>query len=83
MQEWQTRAACVGMDTEIWFPEGNSIEDQAKREHAKRICCRCPVRVTCLNWAIRQHIEHGIWGGMTAAERETLREHRRRGALWH
>lgn len=41
-------------------------------DEAKAICRRCPVKVLCLDEAIRRN-EHGIWGGTTEEEREKIR----------
>ena len=60
---WQERALCRDYDPEVFFPEkgGSSRE-------AKRICSECPVRIECLNYALRRDERYGVWGGMTAAE---------------
>ncbi len=39
---------------------------------AKCICLGCPVRRECLDFAMRVREPHGIWGGMTEAERRHL-----------
>lgn len=36
-----------------------------------RICHSCPVRQTCLDWALT-HGEHGVWAGTTRKVRESL-----------
>ena len=55
---WQERARCREHDPEIFFPEkgGSSRE-------AKRICAECPVRIECLNYALRRDERYGVWGG--------------------
>ena len=42
------------------------------------ICRGCPVKVTCLNWALASGQEAGIWGGLTEDERRRLPRHGRR-----
>jgi WhiB family redox-sensing transcriptional regulator len=32
-----------------------------------------PVRDACLNWALRNNEDSGVWGGLTREERYTLR----------
>jgi WhiB family transcriptional regulator, redox-sensing transcriptional regulator len=75
---WQDRAACGGMDVLLFF--GPDDEPQPEREireaKAKAICTLCPVRVQCLDYALRYSIRHGIWGGLN--EEERARERRRR-----
>jgi WhiB family redox-sensing transcriptional regulator len=68
-QDWRTRAACLGMDTELWFPEG--IE--ALAQQAKAVCARCPVRDDCLEFALAAGEVDGIWGGLDEDERRALR----------
>ena len=53
---------------EIFFPEkgGSSRE-------AKRICSECPVRIECLNYALRRDERYGVWGGMSERERRRLK----------
>src|SRR5690348_8315206 len=38
-----------------------------------------PVRLTCLEWAIDNGINDGIWGGLSETERTSLRRRRRSG----
>jgi WhiB family redox-sensing transcriptional regulator len=70
--DWRQRAACRGMDTDVFFPES---DDDAGP--AKEICARCPVRDACLEWAIATRQDEGVWGGMTGVERRRLRRRRR------
>lgn len=64
---WQTDALCAQTDPEAFFPEkGNSPRD------AKRVCADCPVATLCLEYALRENMQHGIWGGLTTLERRRL-----------
>ena len=65
---WQERALCAETDPEAFFPEkgGSSRE-------AKRICSECPVRIECLNYALRRDERYGVWGGMSERERRRLK----------
>ena len=69
---WRHRAGCLGLDTNIFFPvaEGRSPDGTAQ---AKSVCQACPVREPCLQWALSQGVDHGVWGGFTAPERRALR----------
>jgi WhiB family transcriptional regulator, redox-sensing transcriptional regulator len=75
---WQDRAACRGMDVLLFF--GPDHERRSEREireaKAKAICQLCPVRTQCLDYALRNSIRPGIWGGLN--EEERARERRRR-----
>lgn len=65
-EEWESRAACKGMDPNVFFPDVlETIEED--RAIAKRVCANCPVRQQCEDkgW----HEEYGIWGGIDEDER--------------
>jgi hypothetical protein len=70
------RCATSTLDPEDWFPMSAEIR-KARHEAAAAIavCTTCPVRAQCLTLSLR-HWDiglHGVWGGMVAAERMTLR----------
>lgn len=70
---WRDRAACRGMDPELFFPAGESgpMHD-AQVAAAKAVCAGCPVRAVCLAEALAR-IPYGIAGGLTEQERRRLR----------
>jgi WhiB family transcriptional regulator, redox-sensing transcriptional regulator len=81
---WQWRAACRGEDASLFFAPNHpeAKEEKAIREgQAKAICARCPVRIDCLEYAIRIREPHGIWGGLNELERRILIRQRERGGL--
>jgi len=63
-------------DPEQWFPVSVQIE-KARHEAAAAIavCAICPVRAQCLALSLRHWDigQHGIWGGLVAAERAAVR----------
>lgn len=72
---WQAKAACRGPHTSLFFPPPHfeRKDDKEMREaRAKAICAACPVRKACLEYALRIHEPHGIWGGLSEAERRAL-----------
>ena len=71
---WMVHARCRGSDPQVFFPSAGD-----RVEAAQRICAECPVRIECLEYALKYHIEHGVWGG--ASERERRRMLRRRGRV--
>ena len=75
-----TDPACDGTDSDIWFPR--RAEGQANHgTEAKRICRGCVDLVPCLEGALEQREEFGIWGGAGEDERRILgRAFRRREA---
>ncbi len=42
----------------------------AREEAAKRVCARCPVVMPCRAHALAVREPYGVWGGMSAAERD-------------
>lgn len=73
---WLHDAACRSSDPELFFPVSDIWAARAQVEAAKKVCRRCPVRGTCLNWALDNGSEAGIWGGTTEEERSKLRSRR-------
>ena len=69
--EWMRAGKCDDMDPSIFFPN-----DGVGVEIARRICVDCPVKAECLEYALVNRIDHGVWGG--ASERERRRIARRR-----
>ena len=74
------RCADGSLDPDQWFPV--SVEaDKARREAAAAIavCTSCLVRAQCLALSLRHWDigQHGVWGGLVAAERAALRRRRR------
>ena len=61
---WREKRACAGMATANFFPQTRGI---AKKTIA--VCDECPVKWDCLNYAVINGIEHGIWGGTTESQR--------------
>ena len=68
--EWQERGLCRRLDVALFFDDDG---DRRREAAAKRVCRRCPVSDRCLAHALRVGEEYGIWGGLTAAERDKLR----------
>jgi WhiB family transcriptional regulator, redox-sensing transcriptional regulator len=68
---WMFEARCRGINPAEFFPsDGTGVET------AQRVCAACAVRSECLEYALVNRIEHGVWGG--ASERERRRILRRR-----
>lgn len=66
---WAARAACAGRDVDEFF-----TTDKRRVEQIKNLCAVCPVRDRCLAEALRAEdtSRYGVFGGMTAAERDEL-----------
>lgn len=77
---WQEQAACAGMDTGLFYPpeiterKRRGVTGERERvELAKKICADCGVRIECLEFALDNREEHGLWGGLTPRERAEMR----------
>lgn len=73
---WKEYGTCRQTDAELWFAE------TSRRIHARAasICHDCPVRRSCLAWALVFDEPFGTWGGLDAAERRPLRRRLAAGA---
>lgn len=78
--EWVDDAVCGQVDGDLFFPEGRGGSVQA----VKMLCDgdpnhnrpACPVREMCLEYAVSNHINHGIWGGTSPRTRVAIRKAR-------
>ncbi len=70
-------AACAdgaGQLTGLFFSD--DLDDIGK---AKRICATCPVMVSCLETAIAEGEQWGVWGGQLFVSGKVVLTKRRRG----
>jgi len=70
-RSWQSKANCMGVDPDLFFPERG-----ASTKEAKEVCRGCVVRDDCLEFALRNSEKFGIWGGMSERERRRVRRAR-------
>ena len=68
--EWRERAACVGLDIELFYPDPTDTEGIAA---AVAVCQSCPVTDLCLADALHTRDQHGIRGGLTPNQRANRR----------
>lgn len=66
--DWQAFGACRGMDPDIFYPQRGEAYTTALN-----VCRRCRVREECLEYALEETWQVGIWGGMSAKQRQALR----------
>lgn len=53
-------ASCAGHgDPDLWF-----ADNRPSRDWASEICMDCPLRLRCLEYAIRNGEVYGVWGGI-------------------
>lgn len=64
---WMADALCAdfGCEPEIFF-------DPLRVKDAKSWCALCPVVKQCLQYAISNDLQHGVFGGYTEEERRKL-----------
>ncbi|WP_372730109.1 WhiB family transcriptional regulator [Nocardioides sp.] len=58
---------CAETDPDVWFPERGGSANPAKA-----MCRRCENEDACLEWALTNGEEIGVWGGKSAPERRKL-----------
>ncbi len=73
--EWMSQAVCRNEPPAFFFPS-----DGVGVEAARRICATCPVKSPCLEYALRNRIDHGVWGGTSERERRRIARRRRLAA---
>jgi WhiB family redox-sensing transcriptional regulator len=59
----------------LFFPptyQERKDEREERERRAKAICASCAVRRDCLDYAMSIRELHGIWGGLTEAERRSV-----------
>lgn len=71
--EWMAHGNCRHVAAETMSPStgtGVSI--------AQAVCAACPVRQTCLDYALLHRIDHGVWGGTSERGRRRIAAAHRR-----
>lgn len=70
--EWMAEGNCRNAPPAVFFPS-----DGVGVEAAKQLCVTCPVKSPCLEYALRNRIDHGVWGGTSERERRRILRQRR------
>lgn len=70
--DWMARGKCRDIPPSVFFPS-----DGLGVQAAQRICADCPVADTCLEYALVNRIDHGVWGGRSERERRRILRRRR------
>jgi WhiB family redox-sensing transcriptional regulator len=70
--EWMAQGNCAERPPELFFPS-----DGVGVELAKRICSTCDVQDMCLEYALHNRIDHGVWGGTSERQRRRILKTRR------
>lgn len=68
---WESYAMCAQIDPELHFPKKRNPATAAKK-----VCAICEVRLDCLEYALANDEQFGIWGGLSRKEREKVKKER-------
>ncbi len=69
---WMKEGACSGSDPELMFPKTD--EEIAL---AVGVCATCSIQVVCLEYALDNREDYGVWGGASEKERRKIIKDRR------
>jgi len=69
---WMANGRCKEMDPAIFFPS-----DGVGVVIAQAVCNECPVKTECLEYALEDRVDHGVWGGASERQRRRILRHRR------
>ncbi len=75
MNDIYQRGACVASGKHDLFFSERPVD----LERAQAVCVRCPVRLTCLQSALEEDVEWGVWGGVIFWEGHPYYRRRGRG----
>ena len=70
--EWMAQGNCRLEPPSTFFPS-----DGVGVEVAKRICEDCAQKAPCLEYALRNRIDHGVWGGTSERQRRRILKKRK------
>jgi WhiB family redox-sensing transcriptional regulator len=75
---WRGRASCLGVDPDLFFPDGEASRVvRAQVARARAVCAACPVLAECREFELTPpssgglRNDFGVFAGMTADERRT------------
>ena len=71
VSDWPALGRCAGTDPDALFVQGKA------QRAAKVVCKGCPVAERCLEYALAERIDHGVWGGCSERERRRILKRRR------
>lgn len=64
------KANCKDENPDLFFPDDRGIYTAKQLKTAKGICNSCTIKFQCLEFAVKDGITEGIWGGLTYNERK-------------
>lgn len=69
---WMAEGNCAGQAPDLFFPS-----DGVGVEVAKKVCEGCPSTEPCLEYALTNRVDHGVWGGCSERQRRRILKARR------
>lgn len=70
---WRDSASCRSTDPDLFFPVGTTGPAISQIESAKAVCRACPSVEPCLEFALANNQDSGVWGATSEEERRKLR----------
>ncbi|MEJ8632435.1 WhiB family transcriptional regulator [Streptomyces sp. MS2.AVA.5] len=71
--DWRHNAECTTEDPDLFFPIGNTGPALLQIAEAQAVCRRCPETDRCLQWALEQGQDSGVWGGLSEDQRRAMK----------
>lgn len=71
---WAAQAACGPATRHLFFGDSETATSMSRMVAARKVCEGCPVRLPCLQYALDNYEDDGVWGGMAGAARVALRK---------
>ena len=66
--DFLSSALCREHDLSVFFPSSGSSANKAKK-----ICAECSVKIECLEYALKNNIQYGMWGGVSERGRKRMK----------
>ena len=66
--EWMRDGLCAQTDPDAFHPDQNTPV-----KPAKAVCAGCPVLAECRSYALETDQRFGVWGGLSARQRQRIR----------
>lgn len=73
---WMSKGNCADRPPSEFFPS-----DGVGVDRARKVCATCPVKEVCLEYALVNRIDHGVWGGASERERRRILKRHRLAAM--
>lgn len=70
---WRDQAECNGVSIDIFIGPEEETWNPRRVKLAMQFCNACPVRQECLEYAIKEDIRVGIYGGTTWRQRKMMK----------